>query len=132
MNTVLLVTGGREFAHEQCVHDVLGQLHNFYPDLFVVEGGARGADQWARTFRQRYGVPGQTYPAAWEQHGRAAGTIRNALMLAQAKPAIAVAFPGGPGTRHMLGLLYQHCVNTLIVNRVGDRFASHWENWNAS
>jgi len=34
-------------------------------------------------------------------HGRAAGPVRNAQMLAEGKPDFVVAFPGGRGTADM-------------------------------
>lgn len=49
-------------------------------------------------------VPVIVYHADWNAHGRSAGPIRNAKMLAEGKPDLVVAFPGGKGTAHMVGI----------------------------
>jgi hypothetical protein len=47
------------------------------------------------------GIPVKPYPADWRLHGRAAGPIRNTLMLVEGRPDLVVAFPGGQGTADM-------------------------------
>jgi hypothetical protein len=47
----------------------------------VVEGEARGADRMARTVAEQLGYAVRPYPARWRQYGKAAGPIRNQLML---------------------------------------------------
>jgi hypothetical protein len=47
-------------------------------------------------------VPEEPYPADWARDGRGAGFLRNERMLAEAKPHLVVAFPGGRGTAHMV------------------------------
>ncbi len=42
------------------------------------------------------------FHAEWMKYGKAAGPIRNARMLAEGKPDLVVAFPGGRGTADML------------------------------
>jgi hypothetical protein len=64
----------------------------------IIQGGARGVDEDARAWGQHHGIPVETYPADWQTHGRAAGPIRNGVMLAESRPDAVLAFPGGPGT----------------------------------
>jgi hypothetical protein len=64
----------------------------------IIQGGARGADEHARTWAKDRGIPVETYAADWKQYGRAAGPIRNGVMLAESRPDGVVAFPGGSGT----------------------------------
>lgn len=66
--------------------------------LTVIEGCARGADTWAHHFFDGCGVHAshrevehEHFPADWETYGKAAGHIRNKLML-EAKPELVVAF----------------------------------------
>ena len=42
-----------------------------------------------------------TFPADWKTYGRAAGPLRNARMIAEGKPDLVLAFPGGRGTADM-------------------------------
>lgn len=48
------------------------------------------------------------YPADWDTYGNRAGFIRNKQMLDEGKPHVVVAFPGGIGTRMMVGLAKRH------------------------
>jgi len=67
----------------------------------VIHGAAPGADTLAGRWAELRRVPVEAFPADWEKHGRAAGPIRNAPMLAEGKPDLVVAFPGGRGTANM-------------------------------
>lgn len=67
----------------------------------IVEGGATGADRQARYWAKERGIPWITEIAKWDEHGNAAGPIRNAEMLEKYKPDIAIGFPGGAGTKDM-------------------------------
>lgn len=68
----------------------------------MIEGGANGADHFAKAWAEERGIPFRTFHANWRMYGRAAGAIRNAQMLAEGKPDLVVAFPGGPGTADMV------------------------------
>ncbi len=78
----------------------------------LVQGGATGVDTAAKEFieqcllslRDTYddNLVVKTYPADWDKHGKAAGSIRNQLMLYETQPHIVLAFPGGRGTADMV------------------------------
>lgn len=93
----VLVCGGRGYSDAEAVARALNALR---PSL-VIHGAARGADALAATWAAAYGIPAQPFPADWETYGRAAGHVRNARMLAEGKPDLVVAFPGGRGTEDM-------------------------------
>lgn len=90
----VIVTGGRKYADRARVYAELDRLD---PTL-VVEGGATGADALAAEWASERGVQVRAYYADWHQHGRAAGPIRNARMLAMHPTAIVLVFEGGVGT----------------------------------
>ncbi len=68
----------------------------------LIHGDARGADRWCAVRGKDIGCSILAFPAAWDVHGRAAGAIRNARMLAEGKPDLVLAFPGGRGTADMV------------------------------
>jgi hypothetical protein len=78
----------------------------------LLHGAARGADQAIAAAADQLGWPQIACPAAWQQHGRAAGPIRNRQMLersldlASALPLgaglLVVAFPGSRGTASLV------------------------------
>ena len=70
----------------------------------LIHGGAKGADSlsglWASMRQDR--VEERVYPADWDTHKRAAGPIRNKLMLTNESPHVIIAFKGGSGTADMI------------------------------
>lgn len=98
----VLVCGGRDFRDKAAVFRELDALQARYGRLTVIQGGAAGADALAREWA--YAQPSVhlvNEPADWKRHGRAAGPIRNKLMLDVHRPEIVLAFPGGRGTADM-------------------------------
>lgn len=94
----VLVCGGRDYHHPARVWDTLDK----YPVAHIVNGGATGVDDLATIYAKRYGIPFTVYPARWKEHGKAAGPIRNRMMLEQESPDLVIAFPGGNGTANMV------------------------------
>ena len=70
-----------------------------------MHGAAMGADSMAGQCAWDAGFTVRSYPAQWDLHGKAAGPIRNRLMLAQ-HPDIVLAFHAdinsSKGTKDMI------------------------------
>lgn len=98
----VIVCGGRHYDDDVRVRGVLDAGIDGQPITELAEGGAGGADEYADEWAVMRGVESKTYNADWEKHGRAAGPIRNAEMLAKFKPDAVIAFPGGTGTADMV------------------------------
>jgi hypothetical protein len=109
----VLVTGGRGYRHEATVSRTLWALADLYgkPIDVIIHGGCGGmdsegalygADVLAQFVAEDMGVETKVYVADWETHGKAAGPIRNQLMIDDGKPDLVVAFPGGTGTADMV------------------------------
>jgi hypothetical protein len=67
----------------------------------IIHGAASGADTLAKKWARGNRCPDEAYYADWKAHGRAAGPIRNRLMIEEGKPDLVIAFPGGRGTENM-------------------------------
>ena len=100
----VLVCGGRQYDDYVHVCEVLDSFTDPRGQTitFVVHGAAPGADSLAALWADARNIPAHAFPADWRTHGRAAGPIRNARMLAEGKPDVVIAFPGGPGTADMV------------------------------
>lgn len=101
----ILICGGRNYNGDvpwNHVMSVLARIHRDSPISAIIQGGASGADLLARCWAEMYGVKCITVPALWDEHGKAAGPIRNKRMLVDFKPDLVVAFPGGRGTADMV------------------------------
>ena len=95
----ILVCGGRDFYNYKALCEALAR---YADDTILVHGDAKGADRLAGMYAMERGWQVKVYPADWNQHGKAAGPIRNRLMLSEEHPELIVAFPGGRGTANMI------------------------------
>jgi len=104
MSRTVLVCGGRDYSNRAQLTAVLDRLLEACPQMRLIHGGGRGADDLAGAWAALEEVPCQVFPADWSK-GRRAGPMRNERMLAhlreQTDPLV-VAFPGGRGTADMV------------------------------
>lgn len=106
-----IVCGSRFEEDRAYVFHVLDGLAATMGLAHVIEGGQRrrdrfrhivgGVDYLAMCWAKERGLTWETVEADWVQHGRAAGPMRNAEMLAR-RPGAVIAFPGGNGTEDMI------------------------------
>lgn len=108
----LLVCGGRNFNHEKWLYRILDEMQEKTSITLIINGGAAGADKFAREWAKLNAVPVKRLDAEWRRYGKAAGPIRNQAMLAL-KPDLVVGFMGGSGTMNMLTLAREASIPTL-------------------
>lgn len=106
---VALVAGGRNYDDRDSVFRALDALHRKHPNITIVHGACcrrddptqlTGADRWAQEWAQVRQRPYIGMPAEWLKFDKAAGPLRNGLML-HYLPSGVVAFRGGDGTEDM-------------------------------
>lgn len=117
----VLVCGGRDYEDRERVFDTLNEIHSGRPITLIIQGGATGADYFAKAWAMLLGIEVKQYDAQWDnldvnpvlirfRKGKAynalAGGTRNQLMLDEGRPDIVVAFPGGTGTWDMVKRAY--------------------------
>lgn len=73
----------------------------------VVSGGAKGADTLGEQWAARHELPCRVMPAAWDNHGKSAGMIRNREMSEYADALIAVWDGNSHGTEHIIDLMHK-------------------------
>lgn len=112
----VLICGGRNYGNFRRVREIMERL-KAEGVAFVVTGGAPGADQLADREAERLGIDRVIFPANWTGRGTAAGFFRNEFMFNLTKPDKVVAFPGGPGTAHMVRYATEYEID---VERVFD------------
>lgn len=107
----VLICGGRDYADRDAVFRELdaltGDVSDEHPlgtiSLTIIHGDCpTGADRWADEWAIVNWSDFDRFPADWKQHGRAAGPIRNTRMIAEGKPDLVLAFPGGRGTADLV------------------------------
>lgn len=113
----IAVCGGRNFTDRSRVFEALETIHAATPIEELMHGDCRGADRLAAEWAGRKGIPISEFRADWDNidlpgakirmnRGRpydaTAGFRRNIRMLIEGAPELVIAFPGGPGTEHMV------------------------------
>jgi hypothetical protein len=112
----VLVCGGRKFSDSDLLNRTLNELHAIKPFSAVMHGTQKGADALADNWATANHIPVARFRPEWKKYGgRAAGPIRNARMLAEGKPDLVIAFPGGKGTKNMMDQTFQAGVKLLVV-----------------
>lgn len=87
----ILVAGSRNYENFDRIKQILSYMKDKYGVYTVIEGGQRGADLHAKQAAIELGLPVIQIDAQWETYGRAAGPIRNKLMLDE-KPDLVIIF----------------------------------------
>ena len=99
----ILVCGSRDYANPNKVHEILSRYADQNP--VIIQGEAKGADACGKLAAQVLGLKCESYPADWARHGRAAGPIRNKLMLDTGIDLVLAFWDGkSNGTRNMMSL----------------------------
>lgn len=98
----VLVCGGRCWENMKKTFGFLDYLNEMTPITCVIEGNAKGADEFAGEWAKSRNIPLEIYKADWDKYGKSAGAIRNTKMLKEGCPDQVVAFPGGAGTQNMV------------------------------
>lgn len=84
------IVGSRDFGiddtlpsagMDKLIKSLVAEMDN---EDYVVSGGATGADTWGEYYARFYNVGRIVHAAHWEKHGKAAGHIRNALIVKDA------------------------------------------------
>jgi hypothetical protein len=111
----VLVCGGRDYKDKAFLDAKLSALNEETPFFVLIQGGAGGADYFARNWGWDNDIDVMHFKADWNKYGRAAGPIRNQQMLDEGKPDLVLAFPGGRGTAHMIRIAREAGVEVIEV-----------------
>lgn len=127
----VLVCGDRFWDDGEFIWNFLDKLYNKFGDrLFIICGGAQGADEYARDWAASQGVDHLVLYAKWSRQHKAAGPIRNSRML-KYKPQLVVGFHDhidsktksgkSRGTKDMLKKAERAGIKTVLKShRAGD------------
>lgn len=120
----VLMCGSRDWDDADVIQNVIAGLGLAGPPTFdhIIHGAARGADSIAGQVARKLGLLVNEFPADWRGQGKAAGHIRNQLMLDE-KPDVVFAFKDGfdftysrGGTENMVRIAKEAGVRTYVVS----------------
>lgn len=83
-----IIAGSRHLTDPELVERAV--IASGFKISVVLSGRARGIDQLGEGWAKKNGTPVELYPANWNEHGRAAGPLRNREMVSKAEALIAV------------------------------------------
>lgn len=95
MGERVAIVGSRDWPDPERVRAYVRSLP---PGTVVVSGGAKGVDTWAVDEACLCGLECHGCPAEWEAHGRAAGPIRNSVIVANCDRVVAFWYGDSRGT----------------------------------
>ncbi|MBC2659011.1 DUF2493 domain-containing protein [Pseudomonas sp. MSSRFD41] len=109
----VLICAGRHYTDSRRCRQVLEAFQRLHPVRVVIHGGSQflGAqiEDWAREI----GADLVRYPPNWQLHGKHAERLRNRFMLADSRPDIVLALPGGDDTEELLAQARTRGIQTL-------------------
>lgn len=120
----ILITGSRTWTDEDAISRAIfgvaqygtkpGFL-NYCQDITVVSGACpKGADAMAEQIAESAGMNVERHPADWNTHGKRAGFLRNAEMVALgADVCLAFIKNGSKGATHTANLAEKAGIKTL-------------------
>ena len=139
----LIVAGTRYEANKgmnkqacfKCIKYAILKVLKKYPDLNlqdieIVQGGARGVDNYGKQFAREYSLMHKEFKADWDSFGKRAGYLRNKEMaeyVAKADISVLVAFPAmeedieSRGTRNMIELAKEHKFTKIVTMEISIR-----------
>ena len=115
----VLVCGGRDFKGKDLVYGTLNGLCDECDVDLIIQGGAAGADWWAKKWAQETGTPEIEMKPNWDYFGKVAGPLRNEWMLRFCNPDLVLAFPGGAGTADMVKQAHEAGIEVREIDASG-------------
>ncbi|TVQ31546.1 MAG: DUF2493 domain-containing protein [Geminicoccaceae bacterium] len=126
----LVVAGGKHFVDVEQAERELDRIHAHQPLTVLIHGGhpllGTMLERWARERR----IDVVRYPPNWQYLGNRAEAARNAFMLTDSRPDLALVLPGGRDTRAFARTALGMGVPVVAVRGEGDEpgpDASPWQ-----
>lgn len=116
----LAIIGGRDFNDEQLFYDTLTKFQ--LKISTVVSGGAKGADMMGELWAISCGIPTEIYLPNWTLHGKAAGFIRNKLIIDASDAVIAFWDGESRGTKSSIDIAKKLNKPIMVVHYQGIKF----------
>ena len=108
------VIGTRTFDNYAELCETLGNLANTPTE--IISGGATGADALAERYAKDNNLPLAIFRANWEKHGKAAGPIRNQIIIENCEQLVAFWDGQSKGTSHTIKTAKAKGKPTKVVN----------------
>lgn len=112
----VIIAGGRDFDNYDLLKSTCDYLLQYYYDIEIVSGTAKGADSLGERYAKEKGYPIKQFPADWDARGKSAGYKRNSDMADYGNALIAFWDGKSKGTKHMIDLANNKKITVKIQN----------------
>lgn len=109
----VLICAGRHYTDSRRCRQVLEAFQRLHPVRVVIHGGSQFLGAQIEDWAQEIGADLVRYPPNWQLHGKHAERLRNRFMLADSRPDIVLALPGGDDTEELLAQARTQGIQTL-------------------
>lgn len=109
------IVGSRSFDNMKLLQEKVYELTKGAVIEEIISGGAHGADNLARIYAVTHNLPLIEFIPKWQEHGKAAGPIRNKYIVDRAD--IIIAFWDGisKGTKSSIDLAKKHNKELYVI-----------------
>lgn len=108
-----IIAGSRHL--KQLIYVKTAVFYSKFTITEVISGGCEGIDQAGEKWAGLNGVPVRRFLPAWDEHGKAAGPIRNWEMATYADALIAVWNGQSKGTKDMIDRAIACGLNVFVM-----------------
>ena len=113
----VIVAGSRKWVNHEFVEAYLKVYLAQFAEVTIITGMAMGPDRFAYEYALKHDIPYEEYPAAWDNHGKSAGSIRNTSM-ALAGTHLIVFWDGvSKGTKNMIDIATKRGLDVTVILR---------------
>ena len=109
----LAIIGGRDFNDTLLFLTTVQEFPNIE---VVVSGGARGVDKLGELWANSQNIPTEIYYPDWDQYGKAAGFIRNKLIVENSDAVLAFWDGSSKGTKSSIDLAKKYNKKLTVVH----------------
>lgn len=115
MGKKTIIAGTRSITDPETLKEALDQIDWEIDE--VVSGTQKGVDRLGEAYAESEYLPVKKFEPDWDQHGKAAGPIRNREMANYADALLAVWNGQSPGTRSMIETAQEEDLDRIYVYR---------------
>ena len=111
----LAIVGSRNFNNYELLCSFIEDKFNLNDIDTIVSGGAKGADALAERFAKDHNLVLSVKKADWSRYGKAAGPMRNRLIVSEADAVVAFPSPTSKGTLNSMDLARKMCKRLEVL-----------------
>ena len=112
----LAIVGCRDYNDKKFIFDTIMQHFEITDINLIISGGASGVDTLAEQFAITHDIELCVYKADWAKYGKAAGPIRNKLIVEKSDVVIAFWDYKSPGTKSTIVLAEKYKKKCIIID----------------